>query len=377
MAAVCFTDRLGDDTIETLANRAFDTWKLGTRGKDNGLLLVLAMDDRKMRFATGYGLEADLPDAVCRRALDEHLRPRLRAGRVKDGVIDALSFLARTRQPGFTLTGRTPPATEQAFDARTGAVCWGLWVALLAWLFFFRGGAPVRGAKIGIFAFLCINPGAFIFVGAALLSKFRAAIWTVIVDHVALPPFYLLVAASVGGPIRLCQRAAVEREQALYDQDAGLRQLRDRLTRLEGGSRNAEVGSIAIPVIASIIAVGAAIVFGVSFGLDYREPPYFLIPSGLFAVSWRLGQRALQRSASVEALRADLEARVRAATARMENLVLRGHARRDADGTYSYTPLYYESQRSSDSSSSSSSSSDFSSSSDGGSSGGGGASSDW
>lgn len=55
--AVLVVDRLQDDTVDSLAEKAFREWKLGKEKVDNGLLLVLAMQDRKSRFEVGYGLE--------------------------------------------------------------------------------------------------------------------------------------------------------------------------------------------------------------------------------------------------------------------------------------------------------------------------------
>ncbi len=64
--AVYLVKDLGDETIEDQAAKAFRKWKLGAIKKDNGLLLVLAMNNRKSRFEVGYGLEGDLPDIIAR-----------------------------------------------------------------------------------------------------------------------------------------------------------------------------------------------------------------------------------------------------------------------------------------------------------------------
>jgi len=101
--AVFLVERLHEDTIESLAERAFKTWKLGAAKKSNGLLLLLAMKDRRSRFEVGYGLEGDLPDAVTRRALDDVLRPHMRAGNVRAAITEAFIYLAaiKTKDPQF------------------------------------------------------------------------------------------------------------------------------------------------------------------------------------------------------------------------------------------------------------------------------------
>jgi uncharacterized protein len=103
--AVYLVKDLGDETIEDLAEKAFRKWKLGAIKKDNGLLLVLAMNNRKSRFEVGYGLEGDLPDIIAREALDTYLRPLMRQGKTKEAIISAFNFMAfkKSKDKIFTL----------------------------------------------------------------------------------------------------------------------------------------------------------------------------------------------------------------------------------------------------------------------------------
>ena len=55
---------IGSESIEEYATRVFEQWKLGQKGKDNGVLVVVAPKDRKMRIEVGYGLEGTLTDAM-------------------------------------------------------------------------------------------------------------------------------------------------------------------------------------------------------------------------------------------------------------------------------------------------------------------------
>ncbi|MEE9878782.1 MAG: TPM domain-containing protein [Stenotrophomonas maltophilia] len=66
---------VGNEGIEAYAQRVFDQWQLGRAGIDDGVLLLVAVQDRRVRIQTGYGLEGALPDAVCRA----HHRQRDRA----------------------------------------------------------------------------------------------------------------------------------------------------------------------------------------------------------------------------------------------------------------------------------------------------------
>lgn len=61
-------------------------WGIGDKSKNSGALLLIAMDDRKMFIATGYGLEALLPDARCKRIIENDIKPFFKAGHYFDGI---------------------------------------------------------------------------------------------------------------------------------------------------------------------------------------------------------------------------------------------------------------------------------------------------
>jgi uncharacterized protein len=81
---------LDGESIEAFAERAFLAWKLGQKGKDNGVLLVVVPDDRKMRIEVGYGLEGALTDAAASRIIRNVLAPAFRekdfAGGIERGL---------------------------------------------------------------------------------------------------------------------------------------------------------------------------------------------------------------------------------------------------------------------------------------------------
>ena len=64
------------EPIDSYANRVFASWKLARKGKDDGVLVVVAPRDRKMRIEVGYGLEPVLTDATTNRIIREHMAPR-------------------------------------------------------------------------------------------------------------------------------------------------------------------------------------------------------------------------------------------------------------------------------------------------------------
>jgi uncharacterized protein len=82
----------GED-IDTYATDLFEKWGLGKKDKDNGLLLLVAVDDHKAVIRTGYGMEGVLPDITCGRILRNLMFPRFREEDYDGGVVDALSAI--------------------------------------------------------------------------------------------------------------------------------------------------------------------------------------------------------------------------------------------------------------------------------------------
>lgn len=83
------------EDVAAYAQRVFDTQGLGRKGVDDGLLILVAKNDRRTRIHTGTGLEAKIPDATAKRLIDEYLVPKFRRGDFAGGLDDATSVLAR------------------------------------------------------------------------------------------------------------------------------------------------------------------------------------------------------------------------------------------------------------------------------------------
>ncbi|MFA6172750.1 MAG: TPM domain-containing protein [Kiritimatiellales bacterium] len=92
--AVVTMKSLQGGQIDDFAVRLFERWKIGQKGKDNGLLLIAAIEDRKMRIETGYGFEGVLPDAAAGRLIDQVIRPAFRAGDYSGGLRKGAEALA-------------------------------------------------------------------------------------------------------------------------------------------------------------------------------------------------------------------------------------------------------------------------------------------
>ena len=83
------------ETIEQYATRVFDQFKLGRKGVDDGVLVVVAKDDHRVRIEPGYGLEGAIPDAIANRIIQEYMAPKFRANDYAGGLADADAALAK------------------------------------------------------------------------------------------------------------------------------------------------------------------------------------------------------------------------------------------------------------------------------------------
>jgi uncharacterized protein len=94
--AILIINSLEGDVLEEYSIRvAHNEWKLGQSKNDNGVLLLIAVDDRKMRIEVGYGLEGVLPDLICNRIIRNEMAPNFRRGDYDAGVLLAINAIVR------------------------------------------------------------------------------------------------------------------------------------------------------------------------------------------------------------------------------------------------------------------------------------------
>lgn len=91
--AILTVSSLDGEPVENYSMRVVEEWKLGTEGKDNGVLLLIAINDRKMRIEVGYGLEGVLTDAISSRIIRNELAPAFRQNQYDQGVTDAVNSI--------------------------------------------------------------------------------------------------------------------------------------------------------------------------------------------------------------------------------------------------------------------------------------------
>jgi len=87
---------LEDETIEGYSIKVVDKWKLGAKGKDDGVLLLVATENRKVRIEVGRGLEGVLPDVIAGRIIRTGIIPFFKQGQTGAGILVGLGMIAES-----------------------------------------------------------------------------------------------------------------------------------------------------------------------------------------------------------------------------------------------------------------------------------------
>ncbi len=101
IAVVTINSLNGND----IANYSFllaENWGIGQKGKDNGVLILIALEDRKMFIATGYGMEGVIPDAIAKRIVENYMKPNFRNNDYYNGIDEATSVIMGLASGEFT-----------------------------------------------------------------------------------------------------------------------------------------------------------------------------------------------------------------------------------------------------------------------------------
>ena len=105
-------------TPKEYATQLFNRWGVGKREADNGVLMLVALGDRRVEIETGYGMEAILPDAVAGEILDTAVVPRFRAGDIAGGVIAGVEAIAERIRNAQASGAYEPTAPRAPYSPR-------------------------------------------------------------------------------------------------------------------------------------------------------------------------------------------------------------------------------------------------------------------
>jgi uncharacterized protein len=191
--AVLIVPTTAPEEIEQYSIRVAEAWKIGRKKVDDGAILLVAKNDRKLRIEVGYGLEGALTDVTSQRIIDEIITPKFRSGDFAGGisagvdriigVIDGEPLPAPKRQQDYgsssDLEGLFPFAIfgifivggilRSIFGRLVGSVATGGVAGVLVWLFV---GSIIVSGIVGIIAFI------FTMIGLSFASNGRGGGWS-------------------------------------------------------------------------------------------------------------------------------------------------------------------------------------------------------
>ncbi len=182
--AVLIVPTTDQETIEQFSLRVAEAWKIGRKKIDDGALLVVAKNDRRLRIEVGYGLEGALTDATARRIIDEEITPKFKSGDFAGGISAGVNRMIRVID-GEKLPAPEPPHWQSpglseyvnplnpfvlmgifivgailrtALGRLLGSIVTSGFVGLLAWLFL---GSVILSAIAAVIAFVIALFGDF------------------------------------------------------------------------------------------------------------------------------------------------------------------------------------------------------------------------
>ena len=168
--AVVTLESLEGGQIDDFAAKLFRRWGIGQKDKNNGVLVLVALKDRKARIEVGYDLEPILPDALAGRVLDEELFPAFRQGRHAEGLERGVRRVAE-------IITRNEPAPKTLPSTASGAgtdwlttIFITLFLSLFVVIGFFFGGAGLGSKQLFMIVWGAFFGGIPLLIGASFAA---------------------------------------------------------------------------------------------------------------------------------------------------------------------------------------------------------------
>jgi len=159
---------LDGESVEEYAVRVFASWKLGQKGKDNGVLVLVAPQDRKMRIEVGYGLEGTLTDVAASRIIRNVMTPAFRANNFDDGIAGGVGAIVAQLEGQTASTGTTANLADlpssgkkSSFEFEGPDIPWYMRILLGCFIFGIIGLFTVIGVMtpgVGWFLYVFLIP---------------------------------------------------------------------------------------------------------------------------------------------------------------------------------------------------------------------------
>jgi uncharacterized protein len=179
---VVFVKTIGELVPKEVAHELFNTWKIGSKETNNGLLILIVEDQKRIEFETGYGLEGILPDVICYRIQQQYMIPYAKLNdfnnAVKHGVDAVISHLTSSTPPAppdtaasqdLTLVPQDAPQnladTDPVYSSREPGDGYSLILAIIYFVFAIITGVALTkkaGLRILVILFIFIAPVLFV-----------------------------------------------------------------------------------------------------------------------------------------------------------------------------------------------------------------------
>jgi uncharacterized protein len=150
--AVLLVPTTQPEDIAQYAIRVFDEWKLGRKNIDDGVLLIVAKNDHRVRIEVARGLEGAIPDAAGARIIREYITPKFRGGDFYGGIEDAVGALTKLIDgedlppPLADENGKRHPNGDSIFNAMIAVLIAAMWLRSM----FGRLPGPPRAGLVGL-----------------------------------------------------------------------------------------------------------------------------------------------------------------------------------------------------------------------------------
>jgi uncharacterized protein len=136
---------LGGYTIEDWGLALGRSWAIGQKGKDNGVILLVAPKDHELRIEVGYGLEGDLPDATADQIIRRDITPRFRKGEMALGIEAGVQAIIKTLGGTVDAAVAVPPARGESSPEDDGLLFWVSLIVFFGFVMFRNFGGRRRG----------------------------------------------------------------------------------------------------------------------------------------------------------------------------------------------------------------------------------------
>lgn len=170
--AIVTVTTLGDYEVADFSEQLFQKWGIGQKNKNNGLLILISKNEHKSHIEVGYGLEGAVPDVVCKRILQDEMKPLFKKGQFYEGLSRAANILSKLASGEYKTSDYTDanrPAKQSGkksspFSSIIGIIILIIVIRVLMknpWLLLFMGSGGGGGRSGGGFGDFSSGRGDF------------------------------------------------------------------------------------------------------------------------------------------------------------------------------------------------------------------------